>query len=280
MRPINLIPSDQRRGEHAPMRSGPLAYAIVGLLCVALAGITALVLTNNKVSDRKADVAELKVEEQEVKARVERLQGYVDFATTRQARVATVSSLADSRFDWERVMRELSRVLPSDVWLINLTASAQPGVELEDGAGLQTRGSVTGPALEMVGCGTSQESVARLIAALRDIDGVTRVGVTSSKLPELSDSSGLSSSSEGSDDDCRTREFIAKFEIVVAFDEVPPPGTPSPEPAPSGSTTPTEPVSNDSSGVAETRQQEVAARNSTEKQTQKAKDSVDLIPGS
>ena len=31
--------------------------------------------------------------------------------------MATVTSLADSRFDWERVMRELSLVLPADVWL-------------------------------------------------------------------------------------------------------------------------------------------------------------------
>ena len=29
-----------------------------------------------------------------------------------EQRVATVTSLADSRFDWERVMRELALILP------------------------------------------------------------------------------------------------------------------------------------------------------------------------
>ena len=32
MRPINLIPPEERRGSQAPLRSGPLAYILVGAL--------------------------------------------------------------------------------------------------------------------------------------------------------------------------------------------------------------------------------------------------------
>ena len=59
MRPVNLIPAEERRGERAPLRSGPLAYIVVGALVAALLGVTALVLTGNQIADRKAEVAQL-----------------------------------------------------------------------------------------------------------------------------------------------------------------------------------------------------------------------------
>ena len=31
MRPVNLIPPDQRRGDSAPLRTGPLVYVLLGL---------------------------------------------------------------------------------------------------------------------------------------------------------------------------------------------------------------------------------------------------------
>ena len=30
MRPVNLIPPEERRGDHAPLRAGALSYVIVG----------------------------------------------------------------------------------------------------------------------------------------------------------------------------------------------------------------------------------------------------------
>src|SRR6476660_3392012 len=107
MRPVNLIPSEDRHGEHAPMRSGPVVYIVVGALVVALAGVTALVLTGNQISERKAEVARLHREDVVVSARAKRLAAYTQFRALREQRVATVTSLANSRFDWERVMREL-----------------------------------------------------------------------------------------------------------------------------------------------------------------------------
>ena len=153
-----------------------------------------------------------------------------------EQRVATVNSLADSRFDWERVMRELSLVLPSDVWLVGLTATAAPGVSVRGGGGGDSggmRAAVPGPALELAGCGKGQEAVAGFVTALEDIDGVTRVGVQASELPE--EKKGGEEGGGGSDDggdECRTRKFIAKFEIVVAFDAAPVPEVASGEAAP------------------------------------------------
>jgi Tfp pilus assembly protein PilN len=227
MRPINLIPPEERRGEHAPLRSGPLAYIVVAALVAVLAGVTALVLTGNEISEREAELARVESEDTREAAKAERLSAYASFRDLSEQRVATVQSLADSRFDWERVMRELSLILPGDVWLVGLTATATPEVSVGGGGGGGSgggdlRASVPGPALELAGCATGQEAVAGFVAALKDIDGVTRVGVKSSELGEERDSGaavGAATSSGG--EDCQTRAFIAKFEIVVAFDAAP-----------------------------------------------------------
>jgi Tfp pilus assembly protein PilN len=220
MRPVNLIPPEQRRGENAPLRSGPLAYILVGALVAVLAGVTALVLIGNQISEREGDIAGLEVEDAKAQARALRLASYTQFRDLSEQRAVTVASLADSRFDWERVMRELSLVLPSDAWLVGLTATAAPGVGVEGGGGGGSglRSAAPGPALELSGCATGQEAVAGFVTALKDIEGVTRVGVESSELGEKSEGGGEGG---GSGDECRTRKFIAKFEIAVAFDAAP-----------------------------------------------------------
>ena len=182
MRPVNLIPLEERRGAHAPLRSGPLAYILVGTLIAALAAVTSLVLVDNQIGEREAEVAELSREDKAAAAKVARLAAYTEFRSLSEQRVSTVTSLADSRFDWERVMRELALILPDDAWLTGLTATASAETGVSGGAGSGLRGSVPGPALELSGCAAGQESVAGFGTALKDIDGVTRVGVQSSEL--------------------------------------------------------------------------------------------------
>jgi Tfp pilus assembly protein PilN len=224
MRPVNLLPSDLREGAHAPMRTGPIPYILIGALAAVLLGVALLVVAGNQVSEGKDEVATLKREDAVAAQEAKRLAAYTQFQTLHEQRLATISSLADSRFDWERVMRELSLVLPHDVWLTDLSASASG--ESEGGGGGSLRGSIVGPALEIEGCATGQESVAGFVTALKDIDGVTRVGVESSELSsqEAGAASSGSSASEGGGG-CQTRQFIAKFSIVVAFDAAPVPVT-------------------------------------------------------
>lgn len=220
MRPVNLLPSELREGARAPMRTGPLPYILVGALVAVLVGVALLVTTSNQISERKSEVTQLEREDAAAVQEAKRLAAYTQFQTLHEQRLTTIASLADSRFDWERVMRELSLVLPHDVWLTELSASASP--ESSGGSG-SLRGSVAGPALELQGCGTGQDSVAGFVTALKDIDGVTRVGVESAELSAEEEGSGSaeSSSSEGGSSDCQTRKWIASFSIVVAFDAAP-----------------------------------------------------------
>ena len=251
MRPVNLIPPEDRRGDHAPLRAGLASYAIVGALALALVGVVLVVLSSNQISESKAELASLQARKTQADLTAHNLSPYANFASLEDARTATVSTLAQSRFDWERVLKELALVIPPDVTLENLTgkASAESSVGEASTTTSTSDASVTGPSLVIQGCALGQEGTAAFLAALKDIDGVTRVGMQSSQLPEeetTTAATGDSASAATDSDSCQTRPSIARFEITVAFDAVPVPQTaaapstwtPAAAPAP-GTTTPT-----------------------------------------
>jgi Tfp pilus assembly protein PilN len=218
VRPVNLIPPEDRRGDRAPLRSGPLAYAVVGTLAVVLVAVLALVLTQNGVNEKEAELAQLEADLAAATARAETLRPYAEFAALEQAREGTITSLARSRFDWERVLRELSLVIPANVTLLTLEGSAG-GVD--GSAAVETEG----PTLTASGCAANHRAVADFVAALEDIDGVTRVGLTQT----------AKATDEGAEDcgDANLYALSLAFDHAVpgAIAEVPassPPTTPAP----------------------------------------------------
>jgi Tfp pilus assembly protein PilN len=273
MRAIDLTPAEERRGDRSPMRAGGASYVIVGALVAALLGVTALAFTSKQISDRKAEQQTLEEELAAATARAQALQAFSDFRQVQESRTATIASLAQSRFDWERIMRELSLIIPADVWLVNLTGTVNPSVNLSEGADIASRDSVPGPALELVGCAPNQDSVAGFVAALEDIDGVTRVGIESSQQPSDVSSGITTGSQDETTDDCRTRSFIYLFEIVVAFDAVPTPETATTVP---GVPAPAAPPTDDPAQLADAN---TASTNSSAEQTAEAEQAANLVPG-
>jgi|SRR3954447_24969942 len=234
MRPVNLIPPDVRRGDRAKMRTGAFTYVLIGGLAVALLAVIALALTSKQISDKKSEVAQLQQEEQQATARAQSLQAFADFRAMQESRSASVTSLAQSRFDWQRVLSELARVIPSDVWLQQLSGTVSPGVSVDNDPGLEMRAGIEGPALEMVGCAKSQDAVAGLISNLQEIDGVTRVGMQSAERVQSdtgasTGSSSTTSGSGGGTTACPNGSI--NFQMVVAFDSVPTPATASSAPS-------------------------------------------------
>lgn len=244
MRPVNLIPTDERRRDRSGgAKASQLPYLVVGVLALVLVGVTALTLIGKGISDKENEVASLETREAETSARAQSLAAFLSFEELSSARVETVTALAQSRFDWERVIRELTLVLPNKVWLTSLIGTVSPAVSVSDGESVNLRAEVPGPALELVGCAPGQRDVASLIAALGDIDGVTRVTAGRSEKPlDNAADSGGSGSGDTVNSDCRTRDFITRFEVVAAFDAVVvadtaiPPGTEPATPSDSSGT--------------------------------------------
>ena len=281
MRPVNLIPPEERRGDKAPMRTGPLSYVVVAVLALALLAVTAIVLTSNQISDRKAEKESIDSQVAQAQAQANRLKPYADFATLQQSRELTVQNLAQSRFDWQRVLREVAIVIPGEVWLTKLTAKVSPDVQTADSGSSSSSSagssdtSITGPSLAIEGCASGHDAVASFLAALRDVDGVTRVSVLKSDRPDLSASTG-SSAGTTTTEGCAARDFISTFEIEAAFDAAPVAGSSTS----TASTTTSLGTTADASQVADGQQELQQQKDSAAQQTQKGHRAVDtFIPG-
>jgi Tfp pilus assembly protein PilN len=227
---VNLIPVDARRGSTAPGRSGGAVYVLLGGLAVLVVAIASYVLLQNTISDRQAELSRVKREANAAQATATALAPYRQFAQLRETRVQTVGSLAGSRFDWERTMRDLALVLPQNVWLTSFIGTVTPGINFGD-SGVSSSGE-TGtlrssqqvPAVELVGCTENQADVARVMARLRIMRGVTHVSLAASEKSDVSTAgaSAGSGSTPSAGSDCRngSRRF-PMFSLVVFFQPLP-----------------------------------------------------------
>ena len=264
MRPVNLIPPEDRRGDRAPLRAGSLSYVVVGTFAAALVAVVALVLTQNSITQHENDIAELEVARDDAAKRAEALAPYAQFATLQAQREQTITSLAQSRFDWERVLRELALVIPGDITLDSLDASTA-GQGTDPAA--VTTGVDSSPSLMMTGCGPSHESVAAFVAALEDIDGVTRVGLENSV--RGGEAGGASTSTTVPDDTSAAvscGKTSTSFAVTAVFDGVGTAAAAAAAPATAPPATTTE-----AAAPAET--------NSADEQVQESGDAANLVTG-
>ena len=267
MRAVNLIPSEAGGGGRGGESIGPSAlFAVLGLLLV---GVLGYVLTNNQLVDRRAQLSTLQTQAHAVQAQADAARPYREFAALAQARVETVRQLGAARFDWHRAFANLAQVIPGDVWLTSLLGTVAPGVSV-DGAGSGDTGSLRSalpnPAIELTGCTTGNDEVARLISRLRLMTGVVRVALSSATKDDTSSGGG-----GGGGGDCRYGHAgFPQFGIVVFFAPLPavpaptapdasgatsalsaaPAAAASPSPTPAASTTPAPSAGTPAAGAA------------------------------
>ncbi len=246
MRAVNLIPAEERRGGGAggSGRSGGAVYVLLGVLAVAVLAVSAYVLTGNTVNDKQAQLDAMSVKAGAAEQQAAALKPYAEFAKLEQTRVGTVKSLATSRFNWDHTLRQLSKVMPTTVWLSSFLATVKPGVTVDGGAASGDTGNVRqasqSPAIELTGCTTSQDEVARLMTRLRLMSGVDRVVLTSSEKQTNTNAAAAATPASGSDSgggngDCRHgSDRFPQFSMVVLFKAPPTPAAPTGAPGAAG----------------------------------------------
>ena len=223
MRAVNLLPADLR-GRSAGGSGGNGVFVLLGVLALALVLVSVYTLTAKSVTDKKNELTEVTAKAEATEARAGQLEPYTKFAALRDNRVETISTLSRSRFNWPYALRETSRVIPRDTWLTQVTGTVAPGVTVEDansGATSSLRSALPVPALEIAGCSTSHDDVARYLADLRRIEGVTRVSIAASEKTESAGAGGGAAAGGGGSTggDCRQgNSKIPKFEVVVFFE--------------------------------------------------------------
>lgn len=180
MKAVNLIPEDERRGGAAARLSGlsPVTLGLLGALLAAVVAVSVLVLLGNAVAGRRSELDRLRAQGAATQRAADALAPYAQVARMRARSVAAVRTLADARYDWPRLLDQVSRRVPADVKLTSLTGDV--GSLAAAGAPTPTIATApTGPAgtagIRVTGCTTTLRSLARLMDSVRQIDGVAGV---------------------------------------------------------------------------------------------------------
>lgn len=176
MKAANLLPADRRGGAKRPARTGfltrqPLLVAAVVLALVAAVALGYLAHSaRSDVSSRQAEVTSLD-------AQIAKLAPKPAGDAAAAAQLSAVTATAAARNSWDGFLWSLSRVVPEDVWLLNLSGTLPPPPV--PGA-LPATPAPNG--FTMTGYTYSQPSVARLMRRLQLLPWLNGVNlVTSTK---------------------------------------------------------------------------------------------------
>jgi Tfp pilus assembly protein PilN len=183
---VNLIPESQRR-RSPEGGDGQKSYVFLAVLGALLAMTLTYVFIANQATTRSNDAAVASAEASELEARAAEIGAFGNFAAIKETRIASVRQLAASRFDWERLMRELARVIPSGGWLRDVQASTSGETEST------TTTAAAGPSATLSGCMPRQSDVAALMLRLQRMHRVEDVTLQESSRAEAGASASLDS---------------------------------------------------------------------------------------
>ena len=185
MRAVNLLPHDDGRRRRTRAEQAPFVVGLGLLVLVTLALCAAFLMASSKAGDKQAEL--------------DGLQGQIDIlppvppgptaieaglAGERTARVAAVGNALTRRVSWDRVLREISLVLPDDIWLTSLSARSPASPASAAPAPAKAPGAApTG--LTVNGYTYSHESVARLLSRLQVLPDLSNVQLQSSTLARI-----------------------------------------------------------------------------------------------
>jgi Tfp pilus assembly protein PilN len=207
MKAVNLVPREHRRATASGEREGG-AYGVLGVLAVLLVMAVLYVLSANGANENSTKAAEARQEADALEAQAAKLSSFTDFSSIKDQRLAAVMAAAETRFDWERLMREVSHVMPPNSWLHSTEASATGDANAAAGAPsvAAATGAMAGPSATFVGCTPKQSEVAKILVRLGQMHRVTDV--------TLNESLQEQGTTDVTVDSCGA---FYKFDVTVAF---------------------------------------------------------------
>jgi Tfp pilus assembly protein PilN len=181
VRAINLLPKDDaRRGSQRPQWI--VLVPVVAAVLLA-AGLSAAFLSaSGKVKDKQSELASLQQTLQAIPTpNAAKVQSQTTLAADKQARVSALSAALSRRVAWDRVFRELSLVLPDDVWLATLSAKAPVSSSVATAPAPATGSTVAATGFALDGYTYSHAAVARLLTRLAVVPDLVNVQLQDSK---------------------------------------------------------------------------------------------------
>ena len=185
MQAINLLPRDDAR------RNQKTQWIVIVPVVVAVlmtGAFSAMFLSaSGKVKDRKAELSSLELQLAAIPTPdASKVRTQNALAADKQARVTALNVALSRRVVWDRVFRELSLVLPDDVWLSTMSAKAPVSSSVATPPAAPAAGAaVAATGITMDGYTYSQPAVARLLARLTVIPDLVNVQLQQSTLTKI-----------------------------------------------------------------------------------------------
>jgi Tfp pilus assembly protein PilN len=164
MRAVNLLPLDARAGRRRPPTAA-LAVAGVGVLAASVL-VVGFVSANGTVDSRNEELAALEQQLAAARRAAKPKPAETGLSAERDQRFTALSGAMAERLAWDRILREVSLVLPDDVWLSSLAAGGTAATGATAGTPAATPDPQAGQTVTFNGFTYSQESVARLLTRL------------------------------------------------------------------------------------------------------------------
>ena len=184
MRAINLLPRDDYFKRRQKQQSVQWVVVVPVILVVLISGVLSILFlsASGTVKDRKAELASLNAQLAAIPTPdASKVQSQTALGTEKAARITAINAALSRRVAWDRVFRELSLVLPSDVWLSDLSAKSPVSPALAGAAPPPTT-NVAASGFILDGYTYSQAAVARLLGRISVIPDLDNVQLVKSKL--------------------------------------------------------------------------------------------------
>lgn len=184
MRAVNLLPRDEPKKSFEAKRG--VVFGAGGGAALVTVGLTALMLSaGGKVTELQGRIDTAKAELAALPATPEAPQDAAADATLAaelQSRTSALSTALAGRVAWDNVLRQVSQVLPDDVWLTALQSASAEASDADPNAEVPT-------GVTLAGATYAQSGVARLLSRLAVVPALANVRLQSSVTAESGSSS-------------------------------------------------------------------------------------------
>jgi hypothetical protein len=201
VRAVNLLPVEDRsrrlKAPNGALVAGAAAIVVAG---GAVAGLSSF--ARGDVVDRERELAAVRELLEKTPKPVAEDPLNVTLVKEKNERITALAGALGGRLAFDRLLRELSLILPGDVWLSQMTATTFADVAAAEAAAAQTTGAPEGqgaapaaasqpapadgsPPFLLAGYTYSQEGVARLLARLSVIPYLDQVRLERSAFTEV-----------------------------------------------------------------------------------------------
>ncbi len=182
MRAVNLLPRDEQRARLQGARV-PLFAAAGGVVFVTALAMFLASSATGDANDRRTELQAVEAATKTLPKVQDQSVSQGSLVRERSDRVAALAAALETRVAFDRVLREISFVLPEDTWLTSLDATA-PATVVPFTAGAAppppSTSTATPAGVTIEGATYSHDSVARFLARLDVVPSLQNIRLTSS----------------------------------------------------------------------------------------------------